>query len=446
MSVATDDANLQLQVPTETKRALALKAAGTGVPNAPLSSRSAKRRWLSGTARGTSRSEETTVMTALSFFEYGRAARRTDLKRTTEPSLSFPLLGLFGETGSLLSEIKKKQRDLVAYIGYEDSVLEELGDVLWYLNALADRANLTLSDLAINLDCDIANWQTSGSDTLTFAEVELEPTTRSAGPSKAFEQSSIRLAAEVGLLMTDYRAGRLDQNRSALKGRLIAVLRSLRDAAYDAGLSLAAAAQANIVKIADRWPPERIYPALFDETFPEYEQLPRRLIVTFEEIEKNGKIASRMTCDGAPIGDPLTDNRAEDDDYRFHDVFHLSHAAYLGWSPTLRRLLQVKRKSDPIVDEVQDGARAVLIEEGIATWIFNHAQRLALFDGLTSLDYGLLKSVRQFVQGYEAEHCPLWLWEEAILQGYEVFRSVCQHRGGQVGIDLVERKIWFIEP
>ncbi len=385
-------------------------------------------------------------MTALSFFEYGRAARRTDLKRTTEPSLSFPLLGLFGETGSLLSEIKKKQRDLVAYIGYEDSVLEELGDVLWYLNALADRANLTLSDLAINLDCDIANWQTSGSDTLTFAEVELEPTTRSAGPSKAFEQSSIRLAAEVGLLMTDYRAGRLDQNRSALKGRLIAVLRSLRDAAHDAGLSLAAAAQANIVKIADRWPPERIYPALFDETFPEYEQLPRRLIVTFEEIEKNGKIASRMTCDGAPIGDPLTDNRAEDDDYRFHDVFHLSHAAYLGWSPTLRRLLQVKRKSDPIVDEVQDGARAVLIEEGIATWIFNHAQRLALFDGLTSLDYGLLKSVRQFVQGYEAEHCPLWLWEEAILQGYEVFRSVCQHRGGQVGIDLVERKIWFIEP
>ncbi len=32
MSVATDDANLQLQVPAETKRALALKAAGTGIP------------------------------------------------------------------------------------------------------------------------------------------------------------------------------------------------------------------------------------------------------------------------------------------------------------------------------------------------------------------------------------------------------------------------------
>ena len=32
MSVSTDDGKLQLHVPTETKRALALKAAGTGIP------------------------------------------------------------------------------------------------------------------------------------------------------------------------------------------------------------------------------------------------------------------------------------------------------------------------------------------------------------------------------------------------------------------------------
>lgn len=385
-------------------------------------------------------------MSTLTFAEYCKAARRTDLKRDTDPGLSFPLLGLFGETGSLLSEVKKKQRDPVAYIGYRASVLEELGDALWYLNALADRGGLSLSDLAINLDCDLANWKSTGTDKFAFAEVELEQKTRSDGPSEAFEQSSLRLAAEVGLLMTDYRAGRLDLNRSALKGRLIAVLRALRDAAHDAGLTLEGAATANMVKIADRWPQERVYPPLFDDTFPKSEQLPRTLMVTFEEIEQEGRTVSRMTLNGVPIGDPLTDNRAEDDDYRFHDVFHLAHAAYLGWSPTLRRLLQVKRKSDQTVDEVQDGARAVLVEEGIATWIFNNAQRLALFDGLKSLDYGLLKSVRQFVEGYEAEHCPLWLWEEAILQGYEVFRSVCEHRGGKVGIDLKERKIWFIEP
>ena len=225
-------------------------------------------------------------MSTLTFAEYCKAARRTDLKRDTDPGLSFPLLGLFGETGSLLSEVKKKQRDPVAYIGYRASVLEELGDALWYLNALADRGGLSLSDLAINLDCDLANWKSTGTDKFAFAEVELEQKTRSDGPSEAFEQSSLRLAAEVGLLMTDYRAGRLELNRSALKGRLIAVLRALRDAAHDAGLTLEGAATANMVKIADRWPQERVYPPLFDDTFPKSEQLPRTLMVTFEEIEQ----------------------------------------------------------------------------------------------------------------------------------------------------------------
>ena len=32
--------------------------------------------------------------------------------------MAFPLLGLFGETGSLLSELKKKQRDSASYSGY----------------------------------------------------------------------------------------------------------------------------------------------------------------------------------------------------------------------------------------------------------------------------------------------------------------------------------------
>jgi hypothetical protein len=39
---------------------------------------------------------------------------------------------------------------------------------------------------------------------------------------------------------------------------------------------------------------------------------------------------------GVNIGDRLTDNKLEKDDYRFHDVFHLANAAILGWSPVLR--------------------------------------------------------------------------------------------------------------
>lgn len=385
-------------------------------------------------------------MASLTFSEYQLQAQRTDLRRHDKPDVTFPLLGLFGETGSLLSEVKKKQRDSVAYVGYEASVLEELGDVLWYLVAVSARANIGLDELAVNIDRGLEDWQSTGATDLRFDVLEAPASGIAAAPSAAFERRLLALAGEVGLLMTDHYAGRLERNRSALKGRLIAILRALRDAAHEAGLTLEAAAKANLEKIFDRWPTEKHYPPLFDTTFQEIEQLPRRLMIDISEVQVGGRTVALLTRGGAPIGDPLTDNREGDDDYRFHDVFHLSYAAHLGWSPTLRRLLRVKRKSNPLIDEVQDGARAILIEEGIATFIFNHAQRLALFDGIDAIDYGLLKSVRSFVSGYEAERCPLWLWEEAILEGYRIFRQVRQHRGGRVTVDLVERSIRYEAP
>ncbi len=385
-------------------------------------------------------------MNPLTLSGYQDEALKTDQRHHDDPGLDFPLLGLFGETGSLLSEVKKKQRDPVAYLGYKDSVVEELGDVLWYLAALAARASLGLDELAVNLDRSLQDWQSTGSAGLSFDAIETPATGVSASPSPAFEQTLLKLAGEVGLLMTDHAAGRLERNRSALKGRLIGVLRALRAAAHEAGITLEVAARANLTKIFDRWPVERRYPSLFDEAFPAHEQLPRQLIIDIAEVESNGKTTVRLTRDGQLVGDPLTDNREEDDDYRFHDVFHLSYATHLGWSPSLRRLLRVKRKSDSRVDEVQDGARAVLIEEGIATWIFNHAQRLAWFEGITALDYGLLKSIRRFVSGYEVETCPLWLWEEAILKGYEIFRAVRTYRGGRVSIDLMDRSIRYEQP
>jgi NTP pyrophosphatase (non-canonical NTP hydrolase) len=385
-------------------------------------------------------------MTSFTIADYQKQALLTDQRPSGETDLAFPLLGVFGETGSLLSEVKKKQRDPVAYVGYQDSVVEELGDVLWYISALAARARIGLDELAVNLDRTLADWQVSGSPPMTFAAIDAQVADVAASPSPAFERTLLALAGEVGLLMTDQNAGRLERNRSALKGRLVAVLRALRSAAHEAGVTLEVAARANLAKIFDRWPTDRVYPPLFDESFPAHEQLPRHLVIDIAEVEINSRKMSQLSRDGARLGDPLTDNREEDDDYRFHDVFHLSYAAHLGWSPTLRRLLRVKRKSDPRIDEVQDGARAVLIEEGIATWIFNHGQRLALFDGITSLDYGLLKSVRRFVAGYEAETSPLWLWEEAILRGYEIFRAVSAHRGGRVTVDLQERSIRYDHP
>ncbi len=66
--------------------------------------------------------------------EFQDFTTRTD--RNARPGvdgLGFVLLGLFGEVGSLLSALKKKQRDRDAFVAYHDDVIEELGDSLWYL-------------------------------------------------------------------------------------------------------------------------------------------------------------------------------------------------------------------------------------------------------------------------------------------------------------------------
>jgi len=161
------------------------------------------------------------------------------------------------------------------------------------------------------------------------------------------------------------------------------------------------------------------------------------------EDEVRGRLQVVQRLRGIKLGSSLTDNKLAADDYRFHDVFHLAYAAILGWSPVIRALLKVKRKSQPETDETQDGARAILIEEGVSTLIFHHALRLNYFASIQSLDYPLLKMVQDFVRGFEVDRCPLWQWEKAILDGFKVFRRLRIARRGVVVANLAKRSITF---
>ena len=51
--------------------------------------------------------------------------------------------------------------------------------------------------------------------------------------------------------------------------------------------------------------------------------------------------------------------------------------------------------------------------------------------------------MREFVEGYEVADMPLWLWEEAILSGYHVFRELQANRGGVVTADLENRTLGY---
>ena len=388
---------------------------------------------------------QTATAEALDLDHYQGQAALTDRNPKHGTSgIHFALLGLFGEVGSVLSELKKKQRDQDSYFVYRTSVSEEFGDVLWYFANIASRTGLKLSAIGQRAFRGLADWdQPTQNGSVTFEDLQVGVEISGPLSNDSAEAGLIALAGKVGRLLDDVASGRIDGNRDALSAHLVEIFRALIQAANQAGISLSESAHRNLEKTSGRWSTAREYGPLFDENEDPEEQLPRHMEIDIAERTSGTRTYVRLQCNGINIGDRLTDNKIEQDDYRFHDVFHLGYAAIMGWSPVIRALFKVKRKSKPVIDETQDGARAVLIEEGTATWIFNHACRLNYFASISSLDYSLLKAVKELVAGYEVERIALWQWEEAILKGYEVFRSLQKHRRGIVIADLKGHTVSF---
>ena len=146
--------------------------------------------------------------------------------------------------------------------------------------------------------------------------------------------------------------------------------------------------------LALRWASERTEPLTFDAELPEGERLPRKFEVELIDVEGESRQRVRVLIDGTPFGTELTDNAYDPDGYRFHDVFHFAYAAVLGWSPITRALLRRKRKSQPLLDEVEDGGRAAVIEEGVAALAFDYARRHRFLDGVAALDFQLLRTIK----------------------------------------------------
>ncbi len=181
----------------------------------------------------------------------------------------------------------------------------------------------------------------------------------------------------------------------------------------------------------------------FDKNYPDDERLPRQFMVNFYEKPLDRSVYVKISVNGIVVGDALTDNSHIDDGYRYHDIFHLGYAAVLGWSPVIRSLLRCKRKSDVKVDEVEDGARARIIEEAVSIFIFNHAEERDWYSDASSVDIGMLKIVRRMVSGLEVKACTAKQWQSAIFQGYKVFLKLKHNCGGNVIVDLDRQKLEY---
>ena len=261
--------------------------------------------------------------------------------------------------------------------------------------------------------------------------------------------SLLGLAGEAGSVATEYKKQLRDgpAHRGAkirIREELGDVLWYVADLCEKFGLDLDDVAVANLDKVKDRWR-ETADLAPFDETFPEHERLPRQAEISFQlQTLDDGRIASVMTWDGHPLGDPLTDAARIRDGYRFHDVFHLAFAAVLGWSPVTRSLMRRKGKSCPDIDEAEDGGRAIAAEEGISILIFAYAATHDYLDGIGRVDQQLLDTIRTLVGTLEVSILRAADWERAILTGFEVWRALNGAQGGVVRLDPDNRSLEVI--
>lgn len=351
--------------------------------------------------------------------EYIKGVEATD--RFLKADLQPILLGLFGEVGGVMSAAKKHKREKEAFIGYRHAVEEEFGDTLWYFTALCKR-------LDVGVDEILAAATKNGKYTTAVAANGLltgplaEVSTVAVTPMLEDTLSDLGRAAATLLSIS--------LGDSYARDKLVTFADSYLHALQAAGVSFAEVVQSNLAKVRGRFlAPNPSSLPTFDSKFTEDEQLPGEFEIVIKE-RNNGQ--SCLQLNGVFVGDPLTDNIRDPDGYRFHDVFHFAHAAVLHWSPVFRALIKHKRKSNPRVEEAQDSGRAIVVEEGLSAWIFSRAKLLNFFEDQNSVSFDLLKTVEQFVSGYEVDACPLKLWEDAILRGYEVFRKVRANNGGVI--------------
>ncbi len=362
--------------------------------------------------------------------DYASEIAATDVLSPTD--FNPVLQGLYGEVGGIMSTVKKHVREKSAYPGFRRAAEEEFGDTLWYLAAICRRMQAPLEDI--------------------FAEAANHGNFKNIGAASdiaegAFAYIAMPVAAPASLDITLVRLG---QAAAALLGSgparndVVTFARAYLDAIHAAELAFSDVARGNLRKARGAFLEPQAVDLIgldFDSEFGIEEQLPREFKI---RVNQRGSGKSYLQWNGVFIGDPLTDNIADRDGYRFHDVFHFAYAAILHWSPVIRALIKHKRKSQSKYDEEQDSGRAIVVEEGLTAWIFSRAKELNYFENQEKVSLGILKTIEEFVSGYEVEKCPLKLWEKAIMDGYSVFRQIKKNQGGWIIGNRKERTLQYM--
>lgn len=86
----------------------------------------------------------------MKFSEYQEKAWETAVYPDQGNNIYYPALGLGGEAGEVLNKAKKVMRDHEGVVTdeYAEIFKKEIGDVLWYIAAIATELELDLDEIA----------------------------------------------------------------------------------------------------------------------------------------------------------------------------------------------------------------------------------------------------------------------------------------------------------
>jgi len=312
--------------------------------------------------------------------EFQRRANETNqLRHDDRQATATPILGLAGEAGAILALHKTYLREGVDPAAYRELLAEELGDLLWYAAAVATSAGLDLDDVAA---------------------------------------ANLRRARDLYAPSTD-------------RDQLAAL-------------------------------------PVFDAAYPEHERFPRRLVVELKgRHDPDGRTYTDMRLVSARpnafpdgprrteggeligfqvgdrLGDALAENPYRDDTYSFHDAIHVGFLAVLGWSPAMRSLLRLRRRSDPSTEEYEDGPRAIFAEEGLAAVLGRLARHHAGFRTEAAVTGDVIDIVRATVADFEVRSMPGWAWRRAICHGFRAVGELDRNGGGYLVADLDARSLSY---
>lgn len=180
-----------------------------------------------------------------------------------------------------------------------------------------------------------------------------------------------------------------------------------------------------------------------DEGIPSLgiETIPDKFVVDFVEINEKEYPQVKISVSNLQAGDVINDNSYIDDGYRYHDVFHYTFATLLGWSPCTRAMLKRKRKSNQLVDRVEDGARAIITEEAISLMLFNTTKQNDFYSNINKVDPALLELIKLMTNPFEVKDKTVEEWENAILKGYVLFQKLIKNKGGRIIFNTLNKTI-----